>query len=931
MSLSPRATRAQRATGFAKKPAVAKTDRLNDRARNLLEARPAPRAIPVKLAPLLSPYKRHGRLSIRIERLPQLARLSAGRNNGDNSWSLTLDQLEDLKYLLPEGMDEGHSLAVRIIGLDGGGSTLAVLDFPVSPGVAVPETDDEAVPAAQDDTAEAIDNTQLRPLRAELAKLQASLVARESDLANAQQRYTQAEAEKQKIVSELIQGQAAWETEQDERKFLSLSAGLLMRKGEAGPSKLTLAGDEIELRCLREELAAMQASLAVRETALAQAGLAAEQAREHWRLESQAALSKAETAWRADEAARRGAAEAQWQERAARAAEARAQAEAARDSAHEVELRRLREELEALQASLADRKAALAQASSALEQTRERGQLDLETARAKAETAWRADEAARRGAAEAQWQERSARALAEMRAQSEAAHSKAEKAWKGSEIARLAAAEVQWQERSARALAEARIQSEAALSKAERTWKADEAARLAAAEVQWQEKSAKALAEARIQSEAALKQARISTEMARDSGDAIELRRLREELAVMQGSLSTRQTALAQAHLDLEQARERWQLESEAALSRAEKTWKANEAVRFAAAEAQWQEKSAKIVAEATERFGEAALKQLRSKAGASREQDNEIALQRLREELAATQAALAEQESALVQTGLGLEQSRERWQQESEEALSKARRVWKADDAARLAAAEAQWQETSARTLAEATKRFETAETALKQLLIRTEQTRESGNAIEHRRLREELAMMQTSLSDRESALAEARLALEQSREPPAPETKIVLKPDRMWNAVERREREDDRPKSFLIRDMIVVGALVASAIVFYPRFESYLPEIGTIFGNASAPASVPQRVAPRAAGQHMAVVNHGANVRAGPSSTAEIVSALQRGQQVATFEKRGSWTHIRMGGEPGKTEPREGWIFSSFLDDPAGGNAASPTAEGN
>jgi hypothetical protein len=294
----------------------------------------------------------------------------------------------------------------------------------------------------------------------------------------------------------------------------------------------------------------------------------------------------------------------------------------------------------------------------------------------------------------------------------------------------------------------------------------------------------------------------------------------------------------------------------------------------------------------------------------------------------------------AVVQVLERFPEARERWQKKSEEALSKAEKAWKADEAARLAAAEAQWRETSARTLAEATKRFEAAETSLKQLLIRTEQTRESGNAIEHRRLREELAMMQASLSDRETALGEARLALEQ-REPSTPETKIVLRPDRMWSVADRREpqdrEEEDRPKSYLIRDMIVVGALVAAAIVFYPRFQSYLPnlpDVGTILGgNTSAPAaSVPARVAPRAAAeQFTVVVNHTGNVRTGPSSTAEIVSALQKGQKVATFEKRGSWTHIRMGAEPGKTEPREGWIFSSFLDDPAAGNTASPSADHN
>src|SRR6266571_4174734 len=151
MSLSPRTATAQRATGFAKTRAATKTNRLSDSKRGAAEAPAAQSAIAVKLGPLLSPYKKQGRLSVRIERLPQLARLSAGRNNGDNSWSLTLDELEDLAYLPPEGMHEAHSLAVRIIGLDGGGSTLAVLDFPVPAGVAETEED-------QDQTAEEPDS-----------------------------------------------------------------------------------------------------------------------------------------------------------------------------------------------------------------------------------------------------------------------------------------------------------------------------------------------------------------------------------------------------------------------------------------------------------------------------------------------------------------------------------------------------------------------------------------------------------------------------------------------------------------------------------------------------------------------------------------------------------------------------------------------------
>src|SRR5580704_1674834 len=124
---------AQRAIGFAKRPVAAKKAHTSASTRTLAEAA-ARRVIPLQLASLLSPYKNRGRLSLRIERLPHLARLSRGRNNGNGSWSLASDELEELEYLLPEGMDEAHSLAIRIIDLAGGdGKTLAVLDYLVSP------------------------------------------------------------------------------------------------------------------------------------------------------------------------------------------------------------------------------------------------------------------------------------------------------------------------------------------------------------------------------------------------------------------------------------------------------------------------------------------------------------------------------------------------------------------------------------------------------------------------------------------------------------------------------------------------------------------------------------------------------------------------------------------------------------------------------
>jgi uncharacterized protein YgiM (DUF1202 family) len=66
------------------------------------------------------------------------------------------------------------------------------------------------------------------------------------------------------------------------------------------------------------------------------------------------------------------------------------------------------------------------------------------------------------------------------------------------------------------------------------------------------------------------------------------------------------------------------------------------------------------------------------------------------------------------------------------------------------------------------------------------------------------------------------------------------------------------------------------------------------------------------------MAVVNHAANVRAGPSSTAEIVSTLQRGGKVASLEQRGNWTLVEFAADNGKSQPRQGWVYSSFVEAP-------------
>src|SRR5678810_771773 len=88
--------------------------------------------VPLDLAPHLKAYRARTRIVIRIEKLPRHARLSRGRNNGDGSWSLSLDEIEGLMCLLPTEANGPHTLAVRIIDVESGaGATLDVVDLPI--------------------------------------------------------------------------------------------------------------------------------------------------------------------------------------------------------------------------------------------------------------------------------------------------------------------------------------------------------------------------------------------------------------------------------------------------------------------------------------------------------------------------------------------------------------------------------------------------------------------------------------------------------------------------------------------------------------------------------------------------------------------------------------------------------------------------------
>jgi hypothetical protein len=663
---------AQRASGFARRPSGG--TRAAERAR--ANSEPQGQPIPLDLLSVVAPYKRHRGISIRLERLAHGARLSQGRNNGDRSWSLAPDELDGLEYTPPTDDYDAHTLAVRIISLDGGdGETLAVIDLPIAGKNGNPVS----APAISDGAL----SIELQQLRDELLKAKSSLAARETELATVRRQAEDAERSRQAMKAEFGSAEEAWDRElRDQLAAAAAQANANLERARAA---------------WETESASRQARSAARTV---------EDARKRWQEESQAALVKAQAEWKVAEVSRIAAAEAAWRAQSERQLEElRKRAEGAETELtqarahkapqhHDTEVRRLREQLISAQASLAARGTELAEARAAAERAQQQLSREDTSSVAKAQQAWKAAEAKRLASAEARWNEQSARALTELNgrlAQSEAALAEA-RAQAEARQHQLAAAQSSLAERE-RELAKARANAEqrhsqsaaeaeqtrerwqqetaAAIAKAKESFKAGESARFAAAEAQWKAQLAPALAETtaqlqRAQAELAQANAEIQTQK-RQSEDS--LRSVQDELLAAQTALASQESelgeltaaaeqaratadhALQSVAAEIEKARKLWKKESDAAFAKAEKKWRSEEAPRLAAAEAKWQEQVAHQLDQAQEHLQ-------RAENGLS---DARACSEALRHELAAAQASLAHREIELAEARAALEQERER------------------------------------------------------------------------------------------------------------------------------------------------------------------------------------------------------------------------------------------------------------------------------
>jgi hypothetical protein len=903
-------------------------------ARASLDSSVASRAIPIDLRPVISAYRKRGRFQLRIEKMPQSARFSAGQNNGDGSWSLLLDELEDLVYFAPKSIAGDHTLAIRLIAKDETEAfTIALIDYTV-------KGDAEGVPTPQAHAPLPDD------VRNELHKLKALLEARESELTQLRE-----SAERmgvmlqQKLDAAVAEAQARWKREEAarmlaERTRLEEQFGNRLEEREMRAQAMAEIASEQQasaLRLMRQEFSATKEALAARDSELAASRAQMERVRKDW--EAEIASTKTSMQAKAGEALK--AAEAEW---AARLNKAEAELASMREAADaaaarlrqdgESELAALRGELESLRARFqadgvaakaaleskvaeaiktaqagarADHDGEIARLRAELERQHQQAQSELAAANAKA--------AERLNAAEAEWKDRSDKALAELAAK-QAAGTNDLRAHRDNRVAELVADVERLKRQTQTEIAEARADAE---TKA--------AERLKAAEAEWKERSDKALAELTAKQAAGSTDLRTQGRVAELSA-ALERQRL-EAQAEIAGLKAGADAKLAEVLAAAEaksaapdQGEEirhlQGQIEylrnwSEAEIAAVKVAAEAHEAQLLKDAEAKWRAGSDAALALMTARCvaAETALAAADASAAIG-ERDAEIA--HLREEMA-RQAQMAEADMAAAKAA--------------------------ADIAAgeKLKAGQAVWEQETSAALAKANARAEAAETALE-----VERRAVEGHLREDEyvhSLEREIKTLRATLVDREAALVQNQAMQEQirlgtlregpgARWQPLPSGREMdgrQQSDRPVGDEPRRSAKDNANMR-LLRDAGVVVMAGAAAVLLLPKLEAMLPNnvrwqietVGGMFLPSEPPAVSPAPAVAAAATQAKAehplkYATRSINVRTQPSTGATVAVNLKRGASVAVLETRGSWDRVEVPAAQGAAV--QGWVFNTYLSD--------------
>jgi uncharacterized protein YgiM (DUF1202 family) len=124
----------------------------------------------------------------------------------------------------------------------------------------------------------------------------------------------------------------------------------------------------------------------------------------------------------------------------------------------------------------------------------------------------------------------------------------------------------------------------------------------------------------------------------------------------------------------------------------------------------------------------------------------------------------------------------------------------------------------------------------------------------------------------------------------------------------------------------MVTAAALLAASVALFNMgsvgSQFSLPGIASAFPNTPAKSAPVEKPTVAHNTTPAAVMTHGANVRAAPSTAGEVIASVTRGAEVTPLQQQGKWTMIRL------PDKREGWVFSEFLEQGEKGVASKPGA---
>jgi hypothetical protein len=326
-------------------------------------------------------------------------------------------------------------------------------------------------------------------------------------------------------------------------------------------------------------------------------------------------------------------------------------------------LTRLRGELESANEALKARDAKLSDIRQSADIERQRLREEAASTLSTAKTEWSKDEAGRIEALEKKWHERSARLVAEARAEALAVGKADESSQLGRLRDELATVNRTLSDRNSEFAQFRRLANDAAerlpqqlaiaISDAQKIWSREESARIAEAESRW-----------RAQSEQTLAEVRKSAAARTDEG--AELSRLRRDLASLQAVLAERDAEFSRLRTAAT-ADTSPKPELDAILAEAKRAWADAEAVRLATAEEEWRERSQVELSQAAARHrrAEAELAEAVSKGGEASSPRDKVEILRLRDEAENLKSTIAVRDVELAQAHATAEQLRRRVESE--------------------------------------------------------------------------------------------------------------------------------------------------------------------------------------------------------------------------------------------------------------------------